>query len=114
MCLQTYRGGRGMRRVGGKEGIWGGGGKAGREVRESKGKGEGMTRNMGGKSRERGMPIKLTKQGSEKCQDEPLLNQNQRAMAPKMMLRNVKYVLCCKVCTIPHCCASVGTRFPDV
>lgn len=73
-----------------------------------------MTRNMGGKSRERGMPIKLTKQGSEKCQDEPLLNQNQRAIAPKMMLRNVKYVLCCKVCTIPHCCASVGTRFPDV
>lgn len=49
MCLQTYRGGRGMRRVGGKEGIWGGCGKAGREVRESKGKGEGMTRNMGGK-----------------------------------------------------------------
>lgn len=24
---------------------------------------------MGEKSRERGMPIKLTKQGSEKCQD---------------------------------------------
>lgn len=36
-------------------------------MRESKGKGkgEGMTRNRGGGSGERGMPIKLTMQGSE-------------------------------------------------
>lgn len=96
MCLQTYRGGRGMRRVGGKKGIWVGEvAKPGREVRESKGKGEGMMRNGGG-SRDRGMPIKLTKQGSEKCQDEPLLNQNQTGMSHEYKNK----VSQCKTCLL--------------
>lgn len=55
---------RGMRRVGGKEGIGGGGRERGdREWKGGGGDDENREKKLGG----RGMPIKLTKKDFEKC-----------------------------------------------
>lgn len=78
------QGGRGMRRVGGKQRIGVGMGvlaKPGQRWEKNKGKGVGLNQKHE-KSQESGMPVKLTKQSAEKCQD-PSSNSRRTVLAVK-------------------------------
>lgn len=101
------QGGTGMKGVGGKERIvvgvvaqpwtrWG-------RVKGKGGKGWGE---MWVYKKEKGMPITWIKKATAKLGHYYQNNARQ--------CKWQCWALCCKVCAIPRCCVSVGTRFPAV